>query len=50
MSKAKAKTTENTNSVLDFIKSVPDQQKQKDSLAIIEIMKKQSGFLIVFQK
>jgi hypothetical protein len=44
MSKTKAKTTENTNSVSDFIKTVPDQQKQKDSLAIIEIMKKQSGF------
>lgn len=44
MSKVKAKTTENTNSVLDFIKTVPDPQRQKDALTIIEIMKKQSGF------
>jgi hypothetical protein len=44
MSKIKAKTTETSNSVLKFIKTVPDQQRQKDSLAIIEIMKQQSGF------
>lgn len=44
MSKYKAKTTETSKSVTAFIKTVPDQQKQKDSLALIEIMKKQSGF------
>lgn len=44
MSKIKAKTTETSDSVLKFIKTVPDQQRQKDSLAIIEIMKQQSGF------
>jgi hypothetical protein len=44
MANAKVKTTENKNSVKDFIKSVPDQQRQKDALAIIELMKKESGF------
>jgi hypothetical protein len=43
MAKNKAKTTENTNSVADFIKTIPGEQRQEDSLAIIEIMKKQSG-------
>ncbi|HET6993335.1 MAG TPA: DUF1801 domain-containing protein, partial [Chitinophagaceae bacterium] len=32
------------NSVTDFVRSVPDQQRQKDALAIIEMMKKESGF------
>src|SRR6478609_2771565 len=44
MANAKIKTTENDNSVMQFIKSVPDQQKREDALAIIEIMKKESGF------
>src|SRR5688572_850833 len=44
MATAKIQTTENKNSVLDFIKTIPDQQKQKDSLTIIEIMKEVSGF------
>src|SRR6186997_2178366 len=43
MAKVKAKTTENTNSVTEFIMSVPDKQKQEDSFALIEIMKKCSG-------
>jgi hypothetical protein len=38
------KTTENKNSVAGFIKSVPDEQKQKDAFALVEIIKKQSGF------
>ena len=44
MAKYKAKTTENADSVLDFIKKVPDEQRQKDALAIVEIMQQQSGF------
>jgi hypothetical protein len=44
MAKSTAKTTENDNSVLDFIKTIPGDQKQKDSLKIIDIMKKESGF------
>ncbi|MEO7265597.1 MAG: DUF1801 domain-containing protein [Ferruginibacter sp.] len=44
MAKTLAKTTENNNSVLAFIKSIPGDQKQKDSLKIIDIMKKESGF------
>ena len=39
-----AKTVENKDSVPGFIKKIPDLQRQKDALAIIEIMKKQSGF------
>ncbi|HMK04473.1 MAG TPA: DUF1801 domain-containing protein [Ferruginibacter sp.] len=44
MAKYKAKTTENKESVLDFINAVPDEQKRKDSLALVKIMKEQSGF------
>ena len=44
MAKTGNKTTENKNSVTDFIKSVPDEQRQKDAFALIEIIKKQSGF------
>ena len=44
MAKTGNKTTENKNSVPDFIKSVPDEQRQKDAFALIEIIKKQSGF------
>jgi len=43
MSKYKAKTIETSKSVIAFIRRVPDQQKQKDSFAIIEIMKEVSG-------
>jgi hypothetical protein len=44
MAKYKAKTTENADSVLDFIKKIPDEQRQKDAMAIVDIMQKQSGF------
>ena len=44
MAKTGNKTTENKNSVTDFIKSVPDEQRKKDAFALIEIIKKQSGF------
>jgi hypothetical protein len=40
----KAKTTETTKSVASFVKTIEDKQRQTDCLAIIEIMKKQSGF------
>jgi hypothetical protein len=44
MAKYKAKTTETELSVKDFIKKIPDEQRQKDALAIVDIMEKQSGF------
>jgi hypothetical protein len=44
MAKVKAKTTETKKSVSAFVKTVEDKQRQKDCFAIIEIMKKQSGF------
>jgi len=44
MAKTGNKSTENKNSVTDFIKSVPDEQRKKDAFALIEIIKKQSGF------
>ncbi len=44
MAKYQAKTTETELSVADFIKTIPDAQRQKDALAIIDIMEKQSGF------
>jgi len=44
MAKVKPKTTETANSVLAFVKTIDDKQRQNDCLAIIEIMKKQSGF------
>jgi len=37
------KTRETTASVEDFINSVPDEQKRKDSFVILEMMKKASG-------
>src|SRR5215204_3205431 len=40
---AEIKTKENTASVEDFINKVPDEQKRKDSLVILEMMKKASG-------
>jgi hypothetical protein len=44
MAKYQAKTTPTESSVADFIKTLPDAQRQKDAKAIIEIMQKQSGF------
>ncbi|HEY0668145.1 MAG TPA: DUF1801 domain-containing protein [Sphingobacteriaceae bacterium] len=44
MAKAKLKTTETAESVSGFVKSIADKQRQADCLAIIEIMKEQSGF------
>jgi hypothetical protein len=44
MAKYQAKTTETELSVKDFIKKIPDAQRQKDALAIVDIMEKQSGF------
>ena len=41
---AKNKTTETIKSVADFINTVADETKRKDSFAIIEIMQKTSGF------
>ena len=44
MAKSKAKTVETKNSITDFINSIPDETKKKDCFAIIELMKKQTGF------
>ena len=44
MPKPKPKTTENKASVSDFVKQIADEQRRKDALAIIKIMKEQSGF------
>jgi hypothetical protein len=44
MAKYKAKTTETKVSVKVFIKKIPDEQRQKDAMAIVDIMEKQSGF------
>jgi hypothetical protein len=44
MAKYQAKTTETTLSVKDFIKKIPEEQRQKDAQLIVEIMEKQSGF------
>ncbi len=41
--KAVIKTVENTASVEKFIKSIDGEQKQKDSFAIAEMMKKATG-------
>lgn len=40
---AEIKTTQNTSNVADFIHAVKDDQKRKDSLAILEIMKNATG-------
>lgn len=37
---AEIKTKENTSSVEDFINKVPDEQKRKDSFAILKMMEK----------
>jgi hypothetical protein len=44
MAKYQAKTTETTLSVKDFIKKITEAERQKDALAIVDIMEKQSGF------
>ena len=44
MAKAKQKTTETAASVSNFVKAIPDAQRQKDAQAIVKIMKEQSGF------
>lgn len=44
MAKYQAKTTETNLSVKDFIKKIPDEQRQKDAQVIVDIMQKQSGF------
>ena len=41
---AKAKTTENDNNVSDFLKEIPDPERQKDAFAILDIMETVSGF------
>ncbi|MEP7373920.1 MAG: DUF1801 domain-containing protein [Chitinophagaceae bacterium] len=41
---AKNKTTENTNSVTDFINAVADETKRNDCFQIIELMQKQTKF------
>ncbi len=40
---AKIKTNETSLSVDDFVNSVKDEQKQKDSFVLLEMMKKASG-------
>jgi hypothetical protein len=40
---AEIKTKPTSSSVEDFINSVPDEQKRKDSLVLLEMMKKASG-------
>jgi hypothetical protein len=42
--KAAAKTVETEASVSDFINTIPDDQKKMDSLKIIDLMKKVSGY------
>jgi hypothetical protein len=37
---AEIKTKQNSSSVEDFIKSIPDEQKRKDSQAILKMMEK----------
>jgi hypothetical protein len=44
MAKPNPKTIETASSVSDFVKKIPDVQRQKDARAIISIMKEQSGF------
>jgi single-stranded DNA-specific DHH superfamily exonuclease len=41
---AKTKTQATESSVHDFIQSLPDEAKQKDSLQLIALFKQQSGF------
>lgn len=40
---AKNKTVQTEDSVLEFINAVPDETKRKDSLELLELMKKETG-------
>ena len=40
---AKNKTTETENSVIDFVNTVDDEVKRKDSFELIKIMQKVTG-------
>ncbi len=40
---AEIKTKQNSSSVEDFINSIKEEQKRKDSIAILEMMKKATG-------
>ena len=40
---AELKTRENNKSVLEFIASIDDEQKKKDSLKLLDIMKEITG-------
>ena len=44
MANAKIQTTENSNSVLDFIQAVPEEQKRLDALELMSIIENQTGF------
>lgn len=44
MAKYQAKTTETNLSVKDFIKKIPEAERQKDAQTIVDLMEKQSGF------
>ena len=44
MAKSTNKTTETANSVPDFLNSVADETKRADSLQLVKIMTKQTGF------
>ena len=44
MAKSTNKTTETTNSVTDFLNTVADETKRADSLQLVKIMTKQTGF------
>jgi len=43
MAKAKLKNEKTKGSVADFLKSIKDEQKRVDSMAIVEMMQKASG-------
>jgi Domain of unknown function (DU1801) len=43
MAKAQNKTVETSNSVPAFLKTVKDEKKRKDCLAIVELIEKHSG-------
>src|SRR5690242_14785921 len=40
----KAKTIETAGNVIDFVKTIPVEQRQKDAFALIKIMTEESGF------
>ena len=43
MAKAKLKTEKTESSVTDFINSIPDEKKRKDSAVILDLMQKATG-------